>query len=646
MSLNPLQSAALHPLPIPIEASRRSNRTNKFGNTTGLFQPQVIETTRRSNRTTLQRKVEDVLSEAPSRAASRAPTRASSPVQGEKKSLASSIFFPKASPVITTGTQTPQTPDYFSIQSTTSTASKPNVTSLQFLPQPVETTRRSNRKPVPKAPDNETPPPTPPPQVETAPSNSSTPFTFAPKPFEVSRRSNRPLARPLQTVKAEEAPKSNLSRKPEMQLDLSRLPQPVSTSRWTNKINKPGARHLRRSSTVQPPGTPGNYYFVPETGQASETPMNRTKEGGRGIRPEDHVEHFAGAVDSTPASPNGSPNQSRCPSLSTSPTSSTDNLPLDSKGNRGVCIDGRRDSLEEGYASYILDAQRRKKSGERRPRSPKSPKSPGASGLRQTQNIDDTTTTTTVKPIPVPIASKNCRRDSEAPDNTAMEKEKEYLRAKARGETVKPMKVNIPAPPANKVYDEYPIFASPTRENFLPKPERVATKDLPTAKPIPIPNMPSNTGNLPTPPDSNPNSSQATMLSFGKLKIPVVGLFYPSSIHNYHHPSQQLTPHNPSPGITVASLPPKREMKAIGSPMVPLKPTDVTDQFVGEVWRYLSFEHECIARRYDEELSEGTGWRKERVSQDRWGALREYVKMWVGVNPEVDGGERMKGGLW
>ncbi|KAF8426199.1 hypothetical protein EV426DRAFT_18161 [Tirmania nivea] len=644
MSLNPLQNAALHAVPIPIEVLQRSNRTNRVNNASGLFQPQVIETARRSNRTTLHRKVEDVMSEAPSRAPSQAPTRTSSPVQGEKKSLASSIFFPKASPVTTTGTQTPQTPDYFSIKSMTSTATKPDVTRLQFLPQPVETSRRSNRKPAPKALDNETPPPTPPPQVETAPS------IIAPKPFEVSRRSNRPLARPLQTVKAEEAPKSNLSRKPDMQLDLSQLPQPVSTSRWTNRINKPGARHLRRSSTVQPPGTPGNYYFVPETGQRSEAPMTRAKAIGKGIRPADHVEHFAGAVDSAPASPNCSPGQSRCPSLSTSPTSSTDHLPLNSRGQRSVGIDGRRDSWEEGYATYILDAQRRKKSGERRPRSPMSPKSPKssrASGLRQAQNIDDSATSTTVKPIPVPapIASKNCRRDSEAPDNAAMEKEKEYLRAKARGETVKPMKISIPAPPANKVYDEYPIFASPTRESFLPKPERVATKDLPTAKPIPIP-ITANTGNLPTPPDSNPNSSQPTMLSFGKLKIPVVGLFYPSSLHNYHHPSQQLIPHNPSPGITVASLPPKREVKTVGSPMVPLKPADVTDQFVGEVWRYLSFEHECIARRYDEELSEGTGWRKERVMQDRWGALREYVKMWVGMNPEVNGGEMMKGGLW
>ena len=372
--------------------------------------------------------------------------------------------------------------------------------------------------------------------------------------------------------------------------------------------------------------------------------MNRAKATGKWIRPEDHVEHFAGGVDSTPTSPNDSPSQSRCPSLSTSPTSSTDHLPLDSKlwGKKSVGSNGRGDNLEEGYASYILDAQRRKRSGERRPRSPKSPKSPRASGLRQAQNIDDTTSTTIAKLVLVPApASEHCQKDSEEPDNTTVGKEQ-----KARGETVKPMKINIPAPPANKVYDEYPIFASPTRESFLPKPERVATKDLPTAEPIPIPNVTPNTGNLPTPPDSNPNSSQATMLCFGKLKIPLVGHFYPSSLHNYHHPNQQLTPHNPSPGITVASLPPKREVKAVGSPMVPLKPMDVTDQFVGEVWRYLSFEHECIAKRYDEELSKGTGWRKERVMQDRWGALSEYVKMWVGANPEVDGGERMKGGLW
>lgn len=576
------------------------------------------------------------MSEAPSRAPSRTP----SPTNGEKKSLASSIFFPKPSSATTTGTQTPQTPDYFSIKPVTSTAPKPEVLLSQFFPQPVETTRRSNRNPMPKAVDHETPPPTPPHMDSPPPMEEAVPPTVIPQPFEVSKRSNRPLARPLQTVKAEEAPKSNLSRKPEMQLDIEDLPQPVSTSRWTNRVNKPGARHLRRSSTVQAPGTPGLYYVVPETGSVH---VNKVRGPGKWIRPEDHVEHFAGTVDSTPASPNISPNQSR-----------SNSADLGNHNPKRAGIESRRESLEDGYATYILDAQKRKKSGERGHWSPKSPKSPKASGLRQTQNIDDTPTgttttrTTEVKPIPmpIPVSSNNCRRDSESPDDAAMEKEKEFLRAKARGETVKPTKINIPSAPANKVYDEYPIFASPTRDHFMPKPERVATQDLPTAKPIPIPSSTPNTGNLPTPPDSNPNSSQSTLLSFGKLKIPVVGLFYPSSIHNYHHPTQQLTPHNPSPGITVASLPPKKEVKSVGSAMVPLKPMDVTDQFVGEVWRYLSFEHECIAKRYDDELGEYTGWRKERIMQDRWGALKEYIKLWVDVNPEVDGGERMKGGLW
>jgi len=206
------------------------------------------------------------------------------------------------------------------------------------------------------------------------------------------------------------------------------------------------------------------------------------------------------------------------------------------------------------------------------------------------------------------------------------------------------VKIDIPAVPTRKVYDEYPIFSSPTKEHFLPKPERVATKDLAAAKPIPIPSVTPSTGDLPTPPDSNPTSSQQTMLSFGRMKVPVVGLFYPSSVHNLHHPSQ-LTP-KPSPGITVASLPPRRDVNPMGTPMVPLKSSDVTDAFVGEVWRYLSFEHECIARRYDNELCEYIGWRTERVTQDRWGALKEYIKLWVGVNPELNGGDKLKGGLW
>ena len=531
-----------------------------------------------------------------------------------------------------TGTDSP---DYFSSNPAAITVTKTEIP----LPQPIETTRRSNRKPAPApAPvsevhnknNNETPPPTPPPPVD-APK-----LTLVPQPFESSRRSNRPLARPLVAIQAEQAPKSNLSRRPDMHIDLADLPQPVSTSRWTNRINKPGGRHLRRSSTVQPPGTPGLYYFVPETGQSSATPPNPNPVRGPGkwVRPTDHVDHFSGLVDSAPSSPSGSPKNSRTPTVSDG-----DNIQLTILAKRPG-IDGRRDSLEEGYSGYILDIQRRKKSGERAgPKSPKSPKSPGTSRLRMEQKIDYSSTVRPT-PVPVPVASSNvCRRDSEGPDGLALEKEKEFLRAKARGEAAtRPVKITMPA---RKVYDEYPIFSSPTKEHFLPKPERVSTKDLAAAKPIPIPNITPSPGNLPTPPDSNPTSSQQTMLSFGRLKIPVVGMFYPSSLHNIHHPNQI-----PSPGITVASLPPRRDVNPMGTPMVPLKPTDVTDAFVGEVWRYLSFEHECIARRYDDELCEYTGWRTERVAQDRWGALKEYIKLWVGVNPELNGGDKPKGGLW
>lgn len=680
MSLNPLQGAALHKEPA-LESFETTDtlRTNRPidnpNNNGGLFQPQVLETTRRSNRTTLVRKLEEVLSEAPGQASTRAPSPTGERL--EKKSLASSIFFPKESPKTTTGTQTP---DYFSIKQID--FENRTGTNNETLPKPVETIFRFSRKEhapvdIPKpasaeaATDPAALPPTPP-HVEPLPD------ALLPKPFEVSRRSNRPLARPLVIQPAEEAPKSNLSRKPDMTLDLSRLPQPVSTTRWGNRVSKPGARHLRRSSTAQPPGTPGLYYFVPETGLASATPVHTVRGPGKWVRPVDHVEHLGEPVDSAPPSPDGSPKGSRCPSLSSSPTSSTDNLPITLKR---AGADGRRDSWEEGYAGYMLNLQRRKHSG---PKSPKSP--PRKSGLRQEQKLPESTSA--VKPVPVMVTDK-FRRDSEAPDSASIEREKEYLRAKARGGTVRPMKIDIPAAQAQKkVYDEYPIFASPKRESFLPAPERVPTKDLTEAKPIPVPptlptqspppgkdspridlddnkargNLapPTTTGNLPTPPDSNPTSQQATMLSFGRIKIPLVGIFYPSSIHNYHHPAQPLPishaapyqfqyhapQHNPSPGITVASLPPRTSTKTANPKLVPTKPGDVTDEFVKEVWSYLSFEHECIARKYDGELAQYTGLGRDVVTRDRFAALREYVKLWVGTNPEVDGGEKMKGGLW
>ncbi|KAF8467881.1 hypothetical protein BDZ91DRAFT_131945 [Kalaharituber pfeilii] len=641
MSLNPLQTARPSAPglfnPQPYETTRRNNR-KPAADQGGLFQPQIIETTRRSNRTTLVRKVEEVVSEAPSAPPTRAPSPTqeyATPTATERKSLASSIFFPKESPkILTTGTQTP---DYFNSKQTLTPAppvptAVPAEPKKQILPQPVETTRRSNKRPPPvqtnesKNVNNSTFPPTPP-HSEASPT--------LPQPFEVTRRSNRPLARPLVPQPAEEAPKSNLTRRPEMNIDLSDLPQPISTSRWTNKVFKPGARHLRRSSTVQPPGTPGLYYFVPETGQASASPAHaatNVRGPGKWVRPHDHVEHLGEPVDSAPPSPHQSPKSSRNSSLNENAEQSLTKQP------KKVGIHGRRDSMEDGYAGYILDVQRRKLSGgPKSPKSPRSPKSPKASGLRQEIKVP--------KPMVIPVSTKH-RRDSEAEENSVLEREKEFLRAKARGETLKPVKINIPRGPVNKVYDEYPIFASPTRDHFLPTPERVPTKDLTVAKPIPAAETKvlATTPNLPTPPDSNPNSSQTTLLTFGRIKVPVVGLFYPSSFHNYHHPSQLHDP-KPSPGITVASLPP-RPATQNSRDKVPIKPEDVTDEFVGQVWRYLSLGHECIAKKYDEELAEYTGMRVELVVRDRFAALRQYVKLWVGSNPEVGGGERLKGGLW
>ncbi|KAF3287559.1 hypothetical protein TWF970_007277 [Orbilia oligospora] len=57
--------------------------------------------------------------------------------------------------------------------------------------------------------------------------------------------------------------------------------------------------------------------------------------------------------------------------------------------------------------------------------------------------------------------------------------------------------------------------------------------------------------------------------------------------------------------------------------MCPESREDVSTEFVVAVFNYLSLGHESIARKFDKELCEATGWGLERVTTDRLGALRE-----------------------
>ncbi|KAF3922893.1 hypothetical protein ABW20_dc0100150 [Dactylellina cionopaga] len=72
--------------------------------------------------------------------------------------------------------------------------------------------------------------------------------------------------------------------------------------------------------------------------------------------------------------------------------------------------------------------------------------------------------------------------------------------------------------------------------------------------------------------------------------------------------------------------------------MCPSKKNEVTTEFVVAVFNYLSLGHESIARKFDRELSEATGWGLERVVTDRLGALREYVEEYVDRTPGFGSG--------
>src|SRR5690606_23301433 len=85
-----------------------------------------------------------------------------------------------------------------------------------------------------------------------------------------------------------------------------------------------------------------------------------------------------------------------------------------------------------------------------------------------------------------------------------------------------------------------------------------------------------------------------------------------------HHPSYLTTTPmvaTPSPGITVASMPPRRNTNIPMDPVAIEK--EVTNEFVENVYRYLSLNVPSIARAYDSELAEYTGMDIASVQKDR-----------------------------
>lgn len=601
------------PLPQPIETTKRSNRPpvkikKSEEESVWMGLPQPIETVRRSNRRSPLSK-DDEGGEVGRRARM-------SPGHSARNSTSSprgTMFLPQ--PV---------------------ESSKKLNSSDTILPQLVEVTKRTNR-PMPSPVQKPDGPPTP-------TTSFFGPSTVLPQPFESVRRSHRPIAgRPLVPQPIETSRRTNRIRVPlpEMQIDgnqPNQLPQPVSVSRWTNR-EKPGAGHLRRTSTDK----------QNTTGLYNTAPFVRDRERERRlvkktwVRPIDHVSHLHEPIDSAPPSPMQSPEGSRCPSLSSSPTSSSASSTWEiaskvNKAPRGG-LHGRRESLEEGFAGYILGLERGlKKNG-----------ALGTTGRQRERAREELE-----YPFPVTEVENISNADQDRTDPSAWRSES--------SETIRPRLTAINTDPGTfeteKQRDkDYPICHSPVHSHFKvpawkPEPEalslnddeydkrgrggfssaRIGTDELAMAKPVGISVKNVNT-QLPTPPDSLELSTlNKSLLSPASAFSAAGGIQTAPARVSY-------APMSPSPGYTVASLPPVRQ-QGHGSA------SEIAEGLVPGVMRYLSLEFENVGRKYDDELMLYTGLSKEMVKKDRKYVVKKYVERWVTENPEIECGEKKKGGLW
>lgn len=606
------------PLPQPIETSKRSHRPekppvkNKKSEEESMWMglPQPIETVRRSNRRSPLSK-DDEGGEVGKRARM-------SPGHSARNSTSSprgTMFLPQ--PV-----------------ESSKKSNKPDA----ILPQPAEVTKRTNR-PMPSPIQKSDGPPTP-------TTSFFGPSPVLPQPFESVRRSHRPISgRPLIPQPIETSRRTNRIRVPlpEMQIDgnqPNQLPQPVSVSRWTNR-EKPGLGHLRRTSTDK----------QNTTGLYNTAPFVRDRERERRlvkktwVRPIDHVSHLHEPIDSAPPSPMQSPEGSRCPSLSSSPTSSSASSTWDiasrvSKASRGG-LHGRRESLEEGFAGYILGLERGlKKDG-----------ALGTTGRQRERAREELE-----YPFPATEVENISGVDKDQADPSAWN----GFRSESL-ETIRPRLTAINTDPGTfeaqkQLEKDYPICHSPVHSHFKvpawePEPEplslngcgergrsgftsaRIGTDELAMAKPVGI-SVKSVNAQLPTPPDSLESST------LNKSLLSPASAF--SAVNNgiQTAPARvSYAPMSPSPGYTVASLPPVRKQEHGNA-------AEVAEGLVPGVMRYLSLGFENVGRKYDDELVLYTGLPMEMVRRDRKYVIKKYVEKWVTENPEIECGEKKKGGLW
>ncbi|KAF8246052.1 hypothetical protein K440DRAFT_554180 [Wilcoxina mikolae CBS 423.85] len=485
----------------------------------------------------------------------------------------------------------------------------------EILPEPIETTRRSNRPaakkdavPVPVEVTKRSNRPAPTPVQTGQPPTPTTSFfgpEIQPQPIETVRRSHRPIsARPLIPQFVETSMRSSRMRVPYGQMHLE-LPQPISVSRWTSR--SPG---LRGDNTSNPTS--------PGSNQSSRHgDRNRRKVQKFQAPAADHVWHLGEPVDSAPTSPVGSPGDSislsRCPSLSSSTTSCSTSaaweIPIKSTKKGG--IQGRRESLDEGFSDYALALERKLKGKI-------------VSEDRAKEGGE----------YPFPVTEGINAEHAASPTREVLE----LARRSESSETIRPKLRTIETEPFIKAAeksretndrDDYPICKSPTfamfkRPQLLPTPEP-DEDEYDYKRQFHVPRMwkpalrqdPSTaSAQSPTPPPSlaNDGPPSAPPRMWG------------------HHPS------GPSPGYTVASLPPAKRRENTAE--------EVTPDFIDDVYRYLGLQFENIAAKFDSELAAYTGVSIVVVKRNRRLALTKYCEKWVQENPDMEAGDTRKGGLW
>ena len=628
------------PIPLPQETARRSNRPNtnhrpnlphnnsSYAPSNPIL-PQPIETVRRSNRHAEKAK----------------------PVDNEE-----SVWMGLPQPIETVRRSNRKGP-----LGGGDGKDEKGTSRAEILPQPVESTRRSNR---PRKEQGSSPPhsetsgsdrptenllhstQTSDPAVTTSvqkrvldPPTPTTSFfgpAIVPQPFETTRRSHRPIsARPLVPQPIETSRRTNRVRAPQPEMQLEPEGQApaerVAAPNWAERVNYEGRHHLRRKSTNKP---------------NAPAAMVRDRERERRLmkkvwaRPIDHVSHLHEPVDSTPSSPQASPEPSRCPSLSTSPTLSVASSTWDvanklnkaTQGGRPAGREPGRVPVEDGFGPYMIGLEKELREGG----------ALGSAGIEHERETQETQ-------FPFPVVAE-VKQSSDQRGKVATESGPE------RSETLRPrltsaitdgvLEIKHPQPRRSaqqQEVDDYPICRSPVhgklnipwKKDLVPAEDttggpkdfnqsRIPTDDLEVSKPVDIIALTNANTQLPTPPDSQPSSVKTNQFCGGPRTAP---------------PRMAYTPMAPSPGYTVASLPPARKKEgATGN--------EVKDDFVNGVMTYLSLNFDSVAALYEEELALYTGISEAQVRADRKGSVKKYIERWVSENPEIAAGPGKKGGLW